>query len=232
MSHKKILAVLTVAAIGVSIAGCSKTKKNNKQDEPQFDSPFESEFETQAPIESNESQVVGKISSIDGTKITVELGELKQSTPKRDSNGSGSSNSGSKGNDSKRKERSGDGKSRSGDNKKERPSDFDGKERPSGMFGYTFNSNGKTATYDLSGLKEIKLENDSDDTADTIDELKTGDVVVIEVGKDGTPTALTVKDLNGRPGSRGGNGKRSDKTGNNNRKNRSSKNDRSDDQDA
>ena len=225
MNHKKILAVLTAAAIGVSIAGCSKTKKNNKQDEPQFDPPFESAFETQAPIESNDSQVVGKVSSIDGTKITVELGELKQSAPKRDSNGNGSGNSGSKDKDSKRKERS-------GDNKKERPSDFDGKERPSGMFGYTFNSNGKTATYDLSGLKEIKLENDSDDTADTIDELKTGDVVVIEVGKDGTPTALTVKDLNRRPGSRGGNGKRSDKTGNNNRKNRSSKNDRSDDQDA
>ena len=182
MNHKKILAVLTTAAIGVSIAGCSKTKKNNKQDEPQFDPPFESEFETQAPIESNESQVVGKVSSIDGTKITVELGELKQSTPKRDSNGSGSGNSGSKDKDSKRKE------------------------RPSGMFGYTFNANGKTATYDLSGLKEIKLENDSDDTADTIDEIKTGDVVVIEVGKDGAATALTVKDLNGRPGSRGGNG--------------------------
>ena len=228
MNHKKILAVLTAAAIGVSIAGCSKTKKNSKQDEPQFDPPFESAFETQAPIASTDTQAVGKVSSIDGTKITVELGELKQSTPKRDSNGSGSS--GSKSKDSSRKERSGDKKSRSGDDKKE---------RPSGMFGYTFNATGKTATYDLSGLKEITLENDSDDTADTIDEIKTGDVVVIEVGKDGAATALTVKDLNGRFSRGGGNGKnrdengkRSDKTGNNTRKNKSSKKDRSDDQDA
>ena len=217
MKHKKILAVLTAAAIGVSIAGCSKTKKNSKQDDPQFDPPFETAFETQAPIASNDTQVVGKVSSIDGTKITVELGELKQSTPKRDGNGSG--NSGSKDKDSSRKDRSGDKKSRSGDNKKE---------RPSGMFGYTFNATGKTATYDLSGLKEIKLENDSDDTADTIDEIKTGDVVVIEVGKDGAATALTVKDLNGKIGSRSGNGGK-DRDGNGKRPDRKG---RSDDQNA
>ena len=80
-----------------------------------------------------------------------------------------------------------------------------GSNRPSGGFGYTFTATGGTSTFDLSGLTQITIENDNDDTPDTIEEIKTGDVVVIEVGKDGKATSLTVKSLGG---GFGGNGKR------------------------
>ena len=70
------------------------------------------------------------------------------------------------------------------------------------MFGYTFTATSGSGTYDLSSLKEITLENDSDDTPDTVEEIKTGDVVVITLKDDNTPSSLTVKDLNGRAGNR------------------------------
>ena len=212
MLHKRVFAILTAAAIAASAAGCSKTNgREQPQDAPQIDPPFESAFETEAPVASNEQQVVGKVTSIEGSKITIELGELTQKKPGRNSDGNGNGNGNKKersGN--KNKKSSGNGNNRPDNDKRERPSNFDGKERPSGMFGYTFNATGGNATYDLSGLTEIKLENDSDDTPDTVDEIKTGDVVVIEVGKDGKATSLTVKSL-----SRRGSRKPSDKSSNN-----------------
>ncbi|MBO4450454.1 MAG: hypothetical protein J5777_07690 [Clostridiales bacterium] len=198
MKHKKIIALLTAIAIMGAFAGCKAGDKKNQgmPSDGEFTPPS---FETEAPVQSNAQQAVGKVTSIDGTKITVELGELKSRTP------------GNGGNGGNRKERPDGG---SGNNK-ERPSDRtrpsgDGNEgkRPSGGFGYTFNATGGNATYDLSGLTRITIENDDDDTADTIEEIKTGDVVVIEVDKDGKVTALTVKSLNGGFGNRGGNGKR------------------------
>ena len=214
MKHKKILAALTAAAIGISLAGCSKKADGPKQDDPGTPPQIESSSESNAPVKSDDTQAVGRVTAVDGKKITVELGELTQRTPGKNGNGSG--------------------KNRSGD------PDGSRQDRFGGLPGYYFNPSGKTATYDLSGLKEIKIENDSDDTADTVEEIKTGDVVVIELGKDGAVTALTVKSLRGRTGSRDGSGKGSrngngngtDRTGNNNRKNRSSKNNRSDVQNA
>ena len=209
MKHKKIIALLTAIAIMGAFAGCKAGKKSGQGNPPGGDFTPPS-FETEAPIQSNAQQAVGKVTAIDGAKITVELGELKSRTP-----GNGE-NSGKRerpdGDSGKRKSKSGDN-----DNKKERPSDMT---RPSGDgngnnfpggFGYTFNTTGGNATYDLSGLKQITIENDDDDTADTIEEIKTGDVVVVEVDKDGNVTSLTVKSLNGRFRNRGnsdGNGKR------------------------
>ncbi len=197
MVHKKIIAVLAALAIAGSAAGCAKKAPEQSGSAPFSEPPFESSFETEAPVASTDKQVVGKVTSIDGTKITIEFGELKQKTPSRDGNG---------GNGGNRKSRSGDGDNGDGQ-RRERPSrngNGDGKrrERPSGMFGYTFNATSGSGTYDLAGLKEITLENDSDDTADTIDEIKTGDVVVITLNSDGTAASLTVKDLNGRAGNR------------------------------
>lgn len=211
MVHKKIIAVLAALAIAGSAAGCAKKAPEQSGSAPFSEPPFESSFETEAPVASTDKQVVGKVTSIDGTKITIEFGELKQKTPSRDGNG---------GNGGNRKSRSGDGDNGDGQRRerpsrngngdgqnRERPSrngngDGQNRQRPSGMFGYTFNATSGSGTYDLAGLKEITLENDSDDTADTIDEIKTGDVVVITLNSDGTAASLTVKDLNGRAGNR------------------------------
>lgn len=196
MKHKKIIALLAAAAIMGTLAGCKAGNKPGQDPSIPFDGQQPS-FETQAPVESNATQAVGKVTSIDGTKITIENGELKTRTPGNGGNG--------------------------GSGNKERPSGKgNGGRRPG--FGYTFNATGGSSTFDLSGLTQITIENDDDDTPDTIEEIKTGDVVVIEVGKDGKVTSLTVKSLssgfrkrNGSDGngkskkSRDGNGKRKDR---------------------
>ena len=130
MKYKKIIALLTAAAIMGALAGC-KAGGKPAPEAPGGES-VPASFETEAPVESNAQQSVGRVTSVDGTKITI--------------------------------------------------------------------------------------ENDDDDTADTIEEIKSGDVVVIGVDKDGSVTSLTVKALNGRFGNRGrnnGNG-----NGNGSRKNR------------
>ena len=216
MKHKKIIALLMAAAVLGSLAGC---KAGNKKEQPSFpDGQGAPSFETQAPVESNAQQAVGKVTAIDGTKITVENGELKTRTP--GNGGSGNKKERPDGDDGNRKARpTGDGKSGN---------------RPS--FGYTFNATGGSSTFDLSGLTQITIENDDDDTPDTIEEIKTGDVVVIEVDKDGKVTSLTVKSLNGGFGNKGGNdgnGKRtSSRDGNGKRKDRGNGNGDSDDADS
>lgn len=222
MKNKKIIALLTAAAIMGTLAGC---KAGNKA-EPSMpgDGQMPPSFETQAPVESNAQRAVGKVTSIDGTKLTIENGELKSRTPGNGGNG-GSGN---------RKERP----DNDGDNKRERPSDMT---RPSGDgngfrggFGYSFNATGGNSTFDLSGLTQITIENDDDDTPDTIEEIKTGDVVVIEVDKDGKVTSLTVKSLNGgfRRNGSGGNGQNTgNRNGNGNRKERGNKKSRNGDKD-
>ncbi|MBO4681214.1 MAG: hypothetical protein J5623_04875 [Clostridiales bacterium] len=213
MKHKKIIALLMAAAVLGSLAGC---KAGNKKEQPSFpDGQGAPSFETQAPVESNAQQAVGKVTSIDGTKITVENGELKTRMP---GNG-GSGNS---------KERP----DKDGDNKKARPTG-DGKSGNRPSFGYTFNATGGSSTFDLSGLTQITIENDDDDTPDTIEEIKTGDVVVIKVNKDGKVTSLTVKSLSGGFGNKGGNGKRtSSRDGNGKRKDRGNGNGDSDGADS
>ena len=146
MLHKRIFAILTAAAIASSAAGCSKIKgREQSQDAPQIDPPFESVFETEAPVASNEQQVVGKVTSIEGSKITIELGELTQKKPSRNNDGNGNGN----GNKNNKKKSSGNGNNRPDNDKRERPEGSDGKEKFGGMFGYTFNATGGNATYDL-----------------------------------------------------------------------------------
>ena len=225
MKHKKIIALLTAMAIMGALAGCKAGSKSGPEMPPEGQNP--PSFETQAPVESNAQQAVGKVTAVDGTKITIENGELKSRTPGNGGNG-------------KRREHP----DNDGDNKRERPSDWtrpsgDGNGRPSG-FGYTFNATGGNSTYDLSGLTQITIENDDDDTPDTVEEIKTGDVVVIEVDKDGKVTSLTVKSLNGGFGRRGsgGNGQNTkNRNGNENgnrkeRGNKKSGNDNRDNADA
>ena len=112
MKHKKIIALLTAMAIMGTLAGCKAGSKSGPEMPPEGQNP--PSFETQAHVESNAQQAVGKVTAVDGTKITIENGELKSRTPGNGGNGNG--------------------------NKRERPSDWtrpsgDSNGRPSG-FGF------------------------------------------------------------------------------------------------
>ncbi len=199
MKYKRMIAILAAAAIGCSLAGCKAPKIPGQTDAP-------AETSVEAPADPQAANTVtGKVASIDGTKIKIELGELVA----RSSGGSKSGGNG--GNDSGDKKRP-DRKERP-DGDREMPSDWTKPDGEKGNFpgggsrGYTFKGTSKTAEYDLSGLKEITLEKDDDDTPDTVSEIKTGDVVVITLGADGTPSALTVKNLSSRSKPSGKDGK-------------------------
>ena len=201
-----MIAILAAAAIGCSLAGCKAPKIPG-----QTDAPADTSVEAPADPQSANT-VTGKVASIDGTKIKIELGELVA----RSSGGSKPGSNG--GNDSGDKKRP-DRKERP-DGDKEIPSDWTKPDGEKGNFpgggsrGFTFKGTSKTAEYDLSGLKEITLEKDDDDTPDTIAEIKTGDVVVITLGNDGAPSALTVKNLSSRskPSGKGGDNGRDGKS--------------------
>jgi hypothetical protein len=222
MKYKRITAILAAAAIGCSLAGCKAPNLPGQPDAP-------AETSVQAPADPQVSNTVtGKVASIDGTKIKIELGELVARSS------GGNSDSGDKKRPDRKDRKDGDKERPSDwtrpDGDKEIPSDWTRPDGENGNFpgggsrGYTFKCTSKTAEYDLSGLKEITLEKDDDDTPDTVSEIKTGDVVVITLGNDGTPSALTVKNLSlrskpsGRDGddgkSRGNSDGKGSKTGN------------------
>ena len=94
MKHKKILAALTAAAIGISLAGCSKKADGPRQDDPGTPPQIESSSESNAPVKSDDTQAVGRVTAVDGKKITVELGELTQRTSGKNGNGSGNNRNG------------------------------------------------------------------------------------------------------------------------------------------
>ena len=59
MKHKKIIALLAAAAIMGTLAGCKAGNKPGQDPSIPFDGQQPS-FETQAPVESNATQAVGK----------------------------------------------------------------------------------------------------------------------------------------------------------------------------
>ena len=79
---------------------------------------------------------------------------------------------------------------------------------------FGFDSTGKSATYDISGLKRITIENGREKSEDTIDKIRTGSFVVIKLGDDGKPVSLTLRSFGGRNRGNGGNGKGNGERGN------------------
>ena len=168
MNYRRLGIALTAFAIGASLAACRSAGLPGQSGE---------DAGTGAPrigIEEPDTKtIIGKVTSFDGTKITVDIGEITQPSP--DETG----NDNDKGNESGASDRRG--------------------------LRTAFKSAGESATYDISGLKKITIENGKNNETDTLDKIKTGSIVAIVIGADGNPSSLTIKSGNAR---QRGNGER------------------------
>lgn len=154
------------------------------------------------------SAVVGKITALDGTTVTLQLGELTENQPgdppSQDStqpsgdNADGDSSTSSTQTPPEQPEgdnnTQGTGDSSSStDAQNDPPSDGQGPAPDS-----TFTTGEETTTVDLSGAAVTK-ENQSGTTDASLSDLAVGDVIEVTMGEDNTATAVVIKSVGGAP---------------------------------
>lgn len=155
------------------------------------------------------SAVVGKITALDGTTVTLQLGELTENQPgdppsqdgAQPSGDNASGDSSASGQTQTPPEKTegdnntqgtGDGSS-STDAQNDPPSDGQGSAP-----GSTFTAGEETTTVDLSGATVTK-ESQSGITDASLSELAVGDVIEVTMGEDNTATAVVIKSVGGAP---------------------------------
>ena len=154
------------------------------------------------------SAVVGKITALDGTTVTLQLGELTENQPgdppSQDStqpsgdNADGDSSTSSTQTPPEQPEgdnnTQGTGDSSSStDAQNAPPSDGQGPAPDS-----TFTAGEETTTVDLSGAAVTK-ESQSGTTDASLSDLAVGDVIEVTMGEDNTATAVVIKSVGGAP---------------------------------
>ena len=155
------------------------------------------------------SAVVGKITALDGTTVTLQLGELTENQPgdppsqdgAQPSGDNASGDSSASGQPQTPPEKTegdnntqgtGDGSS-STDAQNDPPSDGQGSAP-----GSTFTAGEETTTVDLSGATVTK-ESQSGTTDASLSDLAVGDVIEVTMGEDNTATAVVIKSVGGAP---------------------------------
>ena len=151
------------------------------------------------------SAVVGKITALDGTTVTLQLGELTENQPgdppSQDSTQpSGDNADGDSSTQTPPEQPEGDNNtqgtgdsSSSTDAQNDPPSDGQGSAP-----GSTFTAGEETTTVDLSGAAVTK-ESQSGTTDASLSDLAVGDVIEVTMGEDNTATAVVIKSVGGAP---------------------------------
>ena len=155
------------------------------------------------------SSVVGKITALDGTTATLQLGELTENQPSAppdqddaqpngDSSASGQTPpekpEGQDDSNQTAKDNGTAADSGNADDQKAPPSDGQGSSPDS-----TFTAGEETTTVDLSGATVTKESPDGSTDA-SLSDLSVGDVIEVTMGDDNTATAVVIKNIGGAPG--------------------------------
>ncbi len=212
---KKKIVMAVVVAMTLSLAGCgSKTVTDNSTTITEETTSIETESkmdETKAvekmPIE--EEITLGKVTSIDGDILTVALGEMSLTENGDDK--------------SEAKAPSGDkpqGEAPSGDKPLGEAPDGDrpeggapGADKPQGEApsgdkpkgespidkGTSFKENGETINITMDDTVLIKVQNSTNSTEGTIDDIAEGSIISIIYGEDGKVTSIEVMNQGGDP---------------------------------
>ena len=202
---KKKIVMAVVVAMTLSLAGCgSKTVTDNSTTITEETTSIETESkmdETKAlekmPIE--EEITLGKVTSIDGDILTVALGEMSL-TENGDDKSEAKAPSGDKPQgeapDGDRPEGGAPGADKpqgeapSGDKPKgESPIDK----------GTSFKENGETINITMDDTVLIKVQNSTNSTEGTIDDIAEGSIIYIIYGEDGKVTSIEVMNQGGDP---------------------------------
>lgn len=191
---KRMISLCCAGLMAFSLAACGSQNATSSTSTPQVT-----------------SSVVGKITALDGTTATLQLGELTKNQPSdppsQDStqpggdNANGDSSASSTQTPPEKPEGdtqgTGDSSSstdtQSGSSTPPSPSDGQGPAP-----GSTFTAGEETTTVDLSGAAVTK-ESQSGTTDASLSDLAVGDVIEVTMGEDNTATAVVIKSVGGAP---------------------------------
>lgn len=165
------------------------------------------------------SAVVGKITALDGTTVTLQLGELTENQPSdppsqdgaqpSGDNASGDSSASGQTQTPPEKPEGDNNTQGTGDSSSSTDAQNGNNTPPSGQnappsdgqgpaTGSTFTAGEETTTVDLSGAAVTK-ESQSGTTDASLSDLAVGDVIEVTMGDDNTATAVVIKSVGGAP---------------------------------
>lgn len=189
---KRMISLCCAGLMAFSLAACGSQNATSSTSTPQVT-----------------SSVVGKITALDGTTATLQLGELTKNQPSdppsQDSTQSGGDNANGDSSASSTQtppekpegDTQGTGDSSSSTDTQSGsstpPSDGQGPAP-----GSTFTVGEETTTVDLSGAAVTK-ESQSGTTDASLSDLAVGDVIEVTMGEDNTATAVVIKSVGGAP---------------------------------
>lgn len=200
---KRMISLCCAGLMAFSLAACGSQNATSSTSTPQVT-----------------SSVVGKITALDGTTATLQLGELTENQPGDPPSQDGPQPSGDNANgDSSASGQSqtppekpeGDNNTQdTGDSSSSTDTQSGSSTPPSGQNappsdgqgpapGSTFTAGEETATVDLSGATVTKESQDGTTDA-SLSDLAVGDVIEVTMGDDNTATAVVIKSLGGAPG--------------------------------
>ena len=168
---KRMISLCCAGLMAFSLAACGSQNATSSTSTPQVT-----------------SSVVGKITALDGTTATLQLGELTKNQPSdppsQDSTQSGGDNA------------NGDSSTSSTPPSGQNAPPSDGQDPAPGS---TFTAGEETTTVDLSSATVTKESQDGTTDA-SLSDLAVGDVIEVTMGHDNTATAVVIKSIGGAPG--------------------------------
>lgn len=185
---KIIILVLSMAALAFCLTGCGTSSTNTDS--------------TANTNDLSNTTVTGKVTAIDGNSITLQLGELTQSTTNKDNTAKSdqaTSDSSDSSSNQTSSEQAPPDNSTSQNSSDKAPS---GNRPPGGPM--TFTAGDQTITITLGDDVAIAIEGQN--TTGAIDDITVDDVLQIIFGENNTVTAITIKTLDGGHGGPGGPG--------------------------
>lgn len=199
---KRMISLCCAGLMAFSLAACGSQNATSSTSTPQVT-----------------SSVVGKITALDGTTATLQLGELTKNQPSdppsQDSTQSGGDNangdssaSSTSGTQTPPEKPEGDTQG-TGDSSSSTDTQSGSSTPPSGQNappsdgqgpapGSTFTAGEETTTVDLSSATVTKESQDGTTDA-SLSDLAVGDVIEVTMGEDNTATAVVIKSVGGAP---------------------------------
>ena len=190
MKRKKVMAILMAGTMVFSCVGCGSTTK----------------------AEESDSTITGKVTEISDTSVTIQLGELMQGGGPNGEKPDGEAPDGEKPEKPEGEMPEKPEGETSGEEAPEKPDGEipegeapDGENPPQGG-GVPFEASDETKTIDLKDV-EIVEESGQETESVSFEEIEVDDILVIELGDDGTVESVTIKSGRmGAPGGFGGSG--------------------------
>ena len=180
---KRMISLCCAGLMAFSLAACGSQNATSSTSTPQVT-----------------SSVVGKITALDGTTATIQLGELTENQPGDPPGGDNADGDSSASGQTQTPPEKPEGESSSDSSTQTPPAKPEGDNNTQDTAdGSTFTAGEETTTVDLSSATVTKESQDGTTDA-SLSDLAVGDVIEVTMGDDNTATAVVIKAIGGAPG--------------------------------